>query len=156
MRVLFLDVDGVLNTPQTAGAWSRLGWPQALEPALVARAKELADAADAVVVLSSTWRISSAGLAGTVLALEQRGWPDARSRLQHATPCLPGKGRGAEIQAWLAEHADAADVVVVLDDDREDMGAMLCRLVQTDYELGLQPEQVAQALAMFGVEAVVC
>src|SRR5690606_16103734 len=53
MKVIFWDVDGVLNNPGTWGAWSKLGWSAALEPHLVKKARDVVRATGAKCVLSS-------------------------------------------------------------------------------------------------------
>src|SRR5690606_10063266 len=75
MKVIFWDVDGVLNNPGTWGAWSKLGWSAALEPHLVKKARDVVRATGAKCVLSSTWRIG-AGLERTIECLKERGWPE--------------------------------------------------------------------------------
>jgi hypothetical protein len=148
--VIFLDIDGVLNTVYTKNAWVWFGRPEVLEKELVARMADLADRADAAVVLSSTWRTCDVGLPGTVLSLEARGWASARDRIRDATPHLPRESRGAEIQAWLDKHSEVTNYVVV-DDTNDGLGALAERLVQTDRFTGLQDEHVDRALALLGV-----
>lgn len=144
--VLFLDVDGCLNTTRTAGAWSRLGWHGALEPKLVARVAALVDRTNARVVLSSTWRISSAGLAGTALAFEYVGWKNARRVMTDQTPRFPGLPRGDEISWWL-RNAEHAGPFCILDDD-VDMGALANWLVQTDPNVGVTDADIVKAEAL--------
>lgn len=144
--VLFLDIDGTVNTTRTAGAWTRLGWHGALEPELVARVAALVERTNARVVLSSTWRISSAGLAGTALALEYVGWKNARKVMTDQTPRLPGFPRGDEI-AWWLRNAGHAGPVCILDDDGG-MGALANQLVQTDPSVGVTDADIARAEAL--------
>src|SRR4051812_25756326 len=106
MKVIFWDVDGVLNNTQTWGAWSKLGWKFAMNEDLVAMAGKVTAACDAKCVLSSTWRLGSGGLVGTIMCLMERGWPDARERFIGATPHMGGLPRGLEIGAWLVEHPE--------------------------------------------------
>lgn len=152
MKVVFLDIDGCLNTPRTWGAWARLGRPESLEPGLVARAREICQRTGARAVLSSTWRLCAAGLPGTVLALEQRGWPDARRAFAGATPKLsctsrPVVRRREEIEEWLRAHPEVEAYAVVDDDlDAEIPG----RTVFVDREVGLSDANVEQAVALLG------
>lgn len=91
MRVLFLDVDGVLNRLSTIAALGCTG----LEPDCLRLLRRILDATDARVVLSSTWR-EDADLRAIVAA-------ELGSRLIGDTPVLATL-RGQEILAWLADH----------------------------------------------------
>lgn len=143
MKVLFLDMDGCMNTPATWGAWTRLGRAESLEPQLVSRMHQFVREHDLKVVLSSTWRISSsAGYVRTVLCLEQRGWPDARRDFVGATPFL-GLPRGDEIAAWLCDNQAAAYVVV--DDDHEAGIGHDGRFVHVHYERGVTEADLVKA-----------
>lgn len=135
MKVIFWDVDGVLNYPSIWGAWSKLGWSEAICPILVARAYELVKETGAKCVLSSTWRLS--GYERTLECLEQRGWPTAKDDFIGATPHL-GMARGCEIGEWLVSHPDVETFVIV--DDSSDMTTHMRRLVRTDPTQGLSAE----------------
>lgn len=139
MTVIFWDVDGVLNHPGIWGAWSKLGWSEAICPILAARACQLVKDTGAKCVLSSTWRLT--GYERTLECLEQRGWPTAREDFIDATPHL-GTERGIEIGAWLVEHPDVHSFVIV--DDADDMTTHMRRLVQTDGAKGLTDEDCAR------------
>ena len=49
MKIIFLDFDGVLNSSKTTG--------QELEPLLVKKLNYLVDKTDALIVVTSSWRI---------------------------------------------------------------------------------------------------
>lgn len=126
MKILFLDIDGVLN---------RCGHSaQGLEDDKVALLKDILDCTGAKVVLSSTWRILPRNLARVEMMLESIG-----HELDSIT-CRSwfGSNRGMEIQEWLDKHSNP-DVFVILDDDC-DMGPLLPHLVNTDSFVGLTPE----------------
>ena len=53
MKVIFLDIDGVLNCKSTPNPRK---FPYIVDPALLARFKGLLDRTGAEVVLLSTWR----------------------------------------------------------------------------------------------------
>ena len=59
MRVIFLDIDGVLNCESTPNPRKL---PYIVEPSLLELLKQLLTLADANVVLSSTWRYDPAGV----------------------------------------------------------------------------------------------
>jgi len=58
MKVIFLDIDGVLNCKSTPNP---RGFPYIVDPGLLARYLHLAASTDAKTVLLSTWRHDPAG-----------------------------------------------------------------------------------------------
>jgi hypothetical protein len=160
MRVLFLDIDGVLNseryiveeyerTPPGAVRFSRL-----IDPAAVALIDNVVARTGCDVVLSSAWRYGKDGLDAERLVVEKilraRG---ARFTLHDSTPTyhdvywvrhrsIPRFAehdetidRGAEIGLWLAENGPVASYAIV--DDNADMGPHAHRLVRTDSKIGI-------------------
>jgi hypothetical protein len=147
--ILFLDIDGVLNSArflrENPGAFDGRLLSQMLDPSAVGRLQQLALATDADVVISSSWRIVFP-LTSIAEALAVHGFT---GRIVGAT----GTGRnrkslrGLEIQAWLEADRSAQDKICILDDD-SDMGPMLPFLVKTTFEEGLLDEHVDQALRL--------
>lgn len=138
MRVLFLDIDGVLNSAAylaaNPGAFDRSG-PNAyvamFDPAACARLQVVLDVTGAKVVVSSSMRVvhARATLQGF---MEARGM---RVDVLDVTPYGSYSCRGAEIRAWLDEHPEVTAYAVV--DDDSDMDGVRDRLVQTTWEHGL-------------------
>lgn len=163
MRVLFLDIDGVLRP----GDWvdgdpgarrsegdCRVVVPDPTRPlfypACVARLNGVLARTQARVVLSSAWRIAY-------------GWRETRATLvagglssEHAwlgeTPVLWG-ARGEEIAAWLARRHDV-EAFAILDDDRAAGSVHPDRFVQTGFATGLQDEHAARLVALLGAREV--
>lgn len=148
MRVIFWDVDGVLNHPKIWGAWSKLGWPASLDPELVKMAAAVVKLVDAKCVLSSTWRLGDGGLTKTVNCLRLQGWKTAREDFIDKTPHL-GTRRGIEIGEWLVAHPEVTEYVIV--DDDADMTTHMRRLVQTDRQVGLSARDCERIAEMFRV-----
>ncbi len=176
MRLLFLDVDGVLNSADwcrrrpSRGEWAAtmdispepsrhnlIAWAQrSIDPDAVERLNVLVDATDARIVVSSTWRLMYA-LPRLELILRERGYHGRP--LLGATPdkhfmprVVDGRDRlqlhrGDEIRAWLDVFGPAD--FVILDDD-SDMEPHLDRLVQTDAEHGLTDADLARAMELLG------
>ena len=120
MKIIFLDVDGVLNTEFTTDYCGRyIG----IEDRFVKNLRKVVDSADDVrIVLSSTWRL---GYNRYGLSLENnRQYLDEKLAKQgieilDVTDYLPHDGRGAEINKWLEDHKDLGiEEWVVLDDER--------------------------------------
>jgi hypothetical protein len=107
MKVIFLDIDGVLNCRTTKNPRD---FPYFVDRRLVRRFKNLVRRTRAKVVLSSTWRIDPVGL----YAARHYGIP-----VYSVCPDMPGKPRSAEIRAWLSKRRVSR--FVVLDDEDDDL-----------------------------------
>lgn len=151
-RIVFLDVDGVLNS--TAWYKSRGGLIAAvmqtdctmeehartqLDPAAIERVNVLCERTGALVVVSSTWR-------GNMFRLTLGLRPHRRFEIIDKTPRLD-TDRGLEIQAWMDRHNVMAEQIVILDDD-SDMLHLTPRLVKTEFDTGLTDEDVERAIAL--------
>ena len=112
MKVIFLDIDGVLNAIGLAYA----GEAHALDRAAIDRVNRLAAATGAVVVLTSTWRLfhrwpscrdilRAHGLTAEVVDETRDLWEEGEDAV-----CA----RRREIEDWAARHG--ARSYVVLDD----------------------------------------
>jgi hypothetical protein len=107
MKIIFLDIDGVLNRTGTPNPRKL---PYIVDKTLLRRFKALLDRTGAKVVLSSTWRYDPAGL------FSARHWGIP---FIGYTPDLPNKPRRDEILAWLREHRRITRLAVLDDDDDE-------------------------------------
>ena len=136
MKVIFLDIDGVLNViSQEHDEYGSL-----FHPKFVENLKTIIDQTDAKIVISSSWRKSGLvimqemwkhrNLPGEVIDVTptlklQRGggiqfWNDKLNK--HPTQQVHGYSipRGCEIDYWLrneAYHFDSVESYVILDDD---------------------------------------
>ena len=110
--VMFLDVDGVLNSFQSRIPDQRPGWDHP-PPEILDRLEALVKAAQAVVVLSSTWRLEAVKLAEITKIL------NSRQIVVHGTTSDFSDGRGDrvdEILAWLQECPDKNVAWIAIDD----------------------------------------
>lgn len=135
-RVLFLDIDGVLNSRRSAVATG--GYPHGFDDSemvrfdliAIALVRKLCREAKAKIVLSSTWRYHFPI------------WKIAEELDLPIVGCTPRPSecdymnRGQEIAQWLAEHPAATRYAIV-----DDINAMLPEqqqyFVQTNEEFGL-------------------
>lgn len=159
MKVIFLDIDGVLNSAQSANFWySKTAnnvkhpiledWSATLEeyqtsdfcPISVTNLCEaLSLLPEIKIVISSTWRLSK-----SVEDLKKifSPWPIIANKIIDKTPCLRLQERGDEIKAWLDEHKkhckvdDQISDFVIIDDDN-DMNVLEQYLIRTDSNVGL-------------------
>jgi hypothetical protein len=133
MKVIFLDIDGVLNSPKTRNPRK---FPYVVERRLVSRLKHLLRKTGAKVVLSSTWRYDPAGL----FSAKHHGIP-----FIDCTPDFPNKPRRNEILGWLGHHPRVTRYAVI-DDDDDELDAL--PLFQPNPRTGLTPE-IARAVTDF-------
>lgn len=132
MKVIFLDIDGVLNTCN--------GLETGINRGLVEHLNMLVRDSGASVVVSSSWRV--AGLRRIRTTLREHGFI---GRVSGVTP-ITGLGiRGLEIQAWLDTCRWSVTGLVILDDNG-DMAHLHPHLIQTDYRKGLTPDDVSEAI----------
>jgi hypothetical protein len=145
--LLFLDIDGVLNSAEyvrnNPGCFSHHEDESiAIDPVAGSRLEQVLTRTGACMVLSSTWRICNT-LEEVTEFLQKRGVPSAK--FIGETPILSGY-RGKEIQAWLKEHPEFVRFAIV--DDDSDMEPFLDKLVQTSWETGLLDEHVERLVQL--------
>lgn len=156
MNVLFLDIDGVLNS---ADWYRRRPSPNLqIDPDAVAVLRGVLEQTDARVVISSTWRILHS-LPRIQKILAANGLGDFYAmNIVGATPVIPEQSvlgprmcRGLEIAHWM--RMVPVDTFAIVDDDN-DMGNLASRLVQTTWEHGLQAEHAERLVELLTSEAI--
>lgn len=167
MKILFLDIDGVLNSEESfhlnhqarcddahrngrdgASFKPEFCWPLGhLHTPLIARLNQIMEDTGCFIVLSSSWRI--------ICDLpDLRGWMKQKGfefgdRMIDKTDNDPQDARGGQIQRWLDAHPEVT-AYAILDDDSEDIvGTYTTKhhhnnFVHTPFMYGLQDEQVGQ------------
>jgi HAD domain in Swiss Army Knife RNA repair proteins len=128
MKIIFLDIDGVLNCAKTHNPRKL---PYIVDPKLLKRLKRLLELTGAKIVLSSTWRYDPAGL----FSAKYWGIPYI-----DVIPDMPKKSRCEEVRAWLKAHPKVKRFVVI---DDEDDGLDELPLFQPSASTGLTKEIVA-------------
>jgi hypothetical protein len=107
MKIIFLDIDGVLNCDSTPNPRK---FPYIVDKKLLARFKKLLERTGAKAVLSSSWRCDPAGL----FAAKHYGVP-----FIDICPDKPKSPRRKEMLAWLADHPKVTRYAVLDDEDDE-------------------------------------
>ena len=152
MKVIFLDFDGVITTPETK--WS-------IGLVYVKRIKEICDKTNAKLVISSSWQ----RYAGTkdmsreervdywlqgILMKGYRGY--IKKFFKDYTYDMSGRfygeygpDRGADIKSWLVRHPEVTDYVII-DDEGDMLDEQLFHFVQTDWVFGIQDREVKLAI----------
>lgn len=138
MKVLFLDVDGVLNSDSYDREWNHTP-PSNVDETRLPLLLRILEETGAVIVLSTSWR----RLWDPDPALRRPGWRavgDAFDRygisFYDRTPDYGGNDRDREIRDWLASHADEVESFAILDDYGYGWGDLADRLVQTSPRIG--------------------
>ena len=163
MKVLFLDIDGVLNSDRT------LYEDISLENDLIMNLKDIIDKTGAKIILSSSWRVIPTALQKLMNRLDAfdlhlsgltcegvevsfveamgfkptKKYLDDRFGFEISYDKDPNKkyditfDRGAEILKWLCDHDDCK--YVILDDDIEDIKPYFKpeAIIKTSYKTGL-------------------
>jgi hypothetical protein len=136
--VLFLDVDGVLHSPNPKHA--RLQFRASCMELL----RDVCSRTGAKLVLSTSWRLHADGRSHLAAKLNEFGCPPFVSR----TPSIAQFQRPKEILAWVSKHKPLTWVAV---DDwplHED-ARMSGHFVQTRNRYGLQEDTAARICALF-------
>lgn len=161
MKVLFLDIDGVLNcerwfrSPEYRIARNRFKerklvasneeignelWATHIDPTALALLKSIIAELSLSVVLSSTWRMLASGC----LALEKAGLSFIGKTPELNTP------RGREIQHWLDANRFSG-TFAILDDDG-DMEHLMPTLIQTSVKDGFTEKHAQRLREIFAPE----
>ena len=129
-KVLFLDIDGVLNSEQVLHDRGR---HDAIDRGMVEQINRVVDATGCSIVISSTWRLLyKLPVLSSTLRLH-----GLRANVIGATPLL--ERRDEEISAWLADHPQVEQFAIV-DDSPSDISRLEDRLVVTSWMTGILPE----------------
>jgi hypothetical protein len=141
MKVIFLDIDGVLNSRDyfmTCAPFSTTLLAEKIDPVAVERLNRITRATEAVIVISSTWRLGfQHNLIGLKELLRRH---QIEADVIGMTPNSSGN-RGAQIQSWLDDHRGEIEQFIIIDDD-DDMNDLSDNLIKTTHEHGLQEEHI--------------
>lgn len=155
MKVLFLDIDGVLNSALWYGKRSSLLPPPRrtiehliyeIDPDALARLKRIVEQTGCELVISSTLR-RVYRIIQFREAFAHLGWSGVN--FAGATPVLPQGRRGEEVRAWLNTVGKIMEVKrhCCVDDDSQDF-YIDSNLFQTYHAYGLTDE-VADSIVKF-------
>ncbi|CAE8712007.1 unnamed protein product [Polarella glacialis] len=150
-KLIFLDVDGVLNTTSRGSAYSSA--EETLKFDCVQQLVTLVGNSSARLVLSSSWR--------SCLLLKMQLWSKlvAQGLLEDCivgqTPPITFTQRAAEISAWLSQNQCegwTGDWVALDDMDLSDEQDLHDHFVWVDPEFGLSEDNVTLALKLLNVK----
>lgn len=159
MKVIFLDVDGVLNSEFSRDK-ERNNFDNWMEHEVsemhVNNLKKIVDATGAQIVLSSSWRFDHPKATGRdfiadpLMKVLDRKLKAVGLDIIDVTPDLRGKIRGAEIQDWLDRHSEV-ERFVILDDDVDMMEEQKPFFVNTTFKNGLTEEMANKAIEILNL-----
>lgn len=158
MKIIFLDVDGVLNCSQTFidrhKHWLLTGEHVIeLDESKIQLLKQLVDASGANIVLSSTWRKGWIGNPTLKHHMTKHALELDKMLLKYdlhimsKTPMSDDGKRGTEISDWLSIQQRIIDNYVILDDDTSDMLEHGEHIIETSFNNGgLLQEHIDKAI----------
>lgn len=138
MKVIFLDIDGVLNGIEFQKSATKE--PPIIDETRLTILKEIIDQSGAKVVLSSSWKKFWKPHCTFDIIFQKSGID-----IYDITPVLGWKKD--EISTWLAAHPNT-ESYVILDDAEGGWGELLPFVVMTDplHTRGLEREHIEKAL----------
>jgi hypothetical protein len=152
MKIIFLDIDGVLVTWESLRIWGLSGPTKSrsggmLDPKSVKVLNEIIEDTGANIVISSSWRIGR-----TLEALKSdltEGGVNCSTMIDF-TPRRNDAKRGLEIQEWLNHYSfinkTYPEKIVILDDEISDMDPFKHRVVQSNMVTGLTKQHQVRVL----------
>lgn len=144
MKVIFLDIDGVLSGKEYQ--LTATEEPPLIDKSRLPILKEIIDKSGAAVVLSSTWKTAWEPGCPFDLVFKEAGIV-----ISDVTPRFGLKRN--DITAWLNRHPDT-ESFVILDDAKGGWDYLLPHVVITDSDTkrGLEPEDVPLALEKLSIK----
>ena len=134
MNIIFLDIDGVMNSTEdrfSTELENRDYW---------IRLKRLTNETNSAIVLSSSWRIIE-----RLTNLVKKRLKEYDIKYVDKTPYL--SGRGNEIKIWLESTNIKVDKFVIIDDEISDIVDLFPNnVVKIDMYKGLQDDDVEKAI----------
>ena len=161
MKIIFLDIDGVLNSSRSFAAYQHLDEADEdpdldyfykttmkyLDEVAVGLINRLINETGAKIVLSSTHRKRLHSLVEIDTYLKALG---LRGELVGSTPCDPRGHRGSEIKAWLDQHP--VKKYVIIDDDSDMLPEQLEFFIHASGENGMSFKNFLDALRVLREE----
>ena len=148
MKIIFLDIDGVLNSQRSAVANSDYGrimdhdsW-NSLDPIAIKLLQHVCNETGADCVLSSTWRILAKK--EDIIAFQEF----LGVNIIDVTPRSLDGIRGGEIKRWLDNCKEPVEAFCIVDDDSGMLPEQEFNFVQTDERIGLTWQNYEDIMAV--------
>jgi hypothetical protein len=134
-RILFLDVDGVLNCRADSGS-------DGLGDSHLRQLKRIVDEVECQIVLISSWRLADDLMEKLRVAFDRHHipfWIDMTSDL--------AGDRAEEVQGWISQHGPC--IGVLIDDDCDGFETTGLRCIETSVDHGLTAELATEVIRAF-------
>lgn len=151
MRIIFLDIDGILNSVNSIKeTYHKLNHGKSIYSTMPSKEmikylNMIIEKTDAKIVISSTWRRTYHNYQQITMLLIALGF---EGEVVGQTPFLNSR-RGFEIAEYLTRNP--CDEFIIIDDD-SDMEHLMPHLVKTDGEVGLTMDHVQIAIDIFEMQ----
>lgn len=160
IKVLFLDIDGVLNTgwwyTQMNGNSPKDKYGYAFDPHSVANLKKILDETGADIVISSSWKSfgfseledmwQDRGLPGKLIGITPNSVSDEMLLNADLDHMELFSIRGMEIKEWLIKNGKHVSHYVIIDDMDNFLPEQKSHFVQTNPEVGITTEDTERAI----------
>lgn len=161
-KILFLDVDGVLNYSKMNREGQR--WPFVLSTQAIDLLDWVVNSTGCKIVMSSTWRLH-----GDAMDYLKKKYPRLRELLHDNWRTPYGVEdeirlsdiknglrhvRGFEINKWLSDHPDVTAYAIV-DDDGDMLPDQKANFVQTSWETGMLDHHADELAAILNRSGLV-
>lgn len=153
-KVIFLDIDGVLNCNKTVRMLDNTY--MFVDARKILRLRNIIERTGAKLVLSSSWRYGAGKYSLPHDAMAYLKLREEFRRLrcplwEDMTPIIPVVNREVEIKAWLDEHPEVTNFVI-LDDYWQELMEYYKHLVICDEAVGLTKERAEEAIRILNEE----
>ena len=164
-KIVFLDIDGVLNTErwftQMTKNTPKDKYGYAFDPIAIKNLSRIIDVTGAEIVISSSWK--SFGFEGMLEMWRERNLP---GKIIGITPNSVSDEmllnadidsielfhiRGEEIKEWLTKHGKRVSNYVIIDDMDNMLPEQQSHFVQTNPEVGITEDDVERSITILNV-----
>lgn len=158
-KVIFLDIDGVLNSVDSMVAFfkwmpkgTRIQMEDRLDSVSIGLLRRVCIKTDAKIVISSTWRMGRT-IEDFVDIFARHGWDNFPIIGMTPIGCkiaeITFRTRGHEIQDWLTHHPEVTEYIII-DDDSDMLESQIDHFVHVSNVNGFRSKHYCQCLRLFG------
>lgn len=161
-KIIFLDIDGVLNTKwwytQMDRNTPRDKYGYAFDPKAVANLRRVVDETGAGIVISSSWKCmglsqmedmwDERNLPGKVVGITPNSVSDELLVDTDIDSMELFHIRGEEIKEWLTKHGKHVSHYVIIDDMDNMLPEQQSHFVHTNPEVGISEDDAEKAIAI--------
>jgi hypothetical protein len=165
-KIIFLDIDGVLNTKwwytQMDRNTPRDKYGYAFDPKAVANLRRVVDETGAGIVISSSWKCmglsqmedmwDERNLPGKVVGITPNSVSDELLVDTDIDSMELFHIRGEEIKEWLTKHGKHVSHYVIIDDMDNMLPEQQSHFVQTNPEVGITEDDANKAIVILNKE----